>query len=151
MIQRIQSVYLLLVTALLASNIFLPIGAFLDKSGMLYPFTPLHVALPSAGLNYTPWGQLALLILGALISFATIFLYKNRKLQIRMCTFNTLILAGYYIVFLMFMFMTKNSIPATFQFSFGLCLPLIAMILNFLAIRAIRKDEDKVKAADRIR
>ena len=151
MIQRIQSVYLLLVTALLASNIFLPIGSFLDKNGLLYPFTPLHVALPSAGLSYTPWGQLTLLILGALVSFATIFLFKNRKLQIRMCIFSMLILAGYYIVFLMFMLMIKNSISATFQFSFGLCLPLIAMILNFLAIRAIRKDEDKVKAADRIR
>jgi len=151
MIQRIQSVYLLLVTALLTSNIFLPVGSFLDKNGMLYPFTPLHVALPSAGLNYTPWGQLALLILGALISVATIFLFKNRKLQVRMCVFNTLILAGYYIVFLLSMLLTKSNTQTTYQFSLGLCLPLIAMIINYLAIRAIRKDEDKVRAADRIR
>ncbi len=129
MIQRIQSVYLLLVTALLTTNIF----------------------LPGAGLNYTPWGQLAILILGALVSFATIFLFKNRKLQIRMCIFNMLIMTGYYIVFLLFVLMAKSNIQAPFQFSFGLCLPLIAMILNYLAIRAIRKDEDKVRAADRIR
>jgi hypothetical protein len=124
MIQRIQSVYLLLVTALLTSNIFLPVGSFLDKNGMLYPFTPLHVALPSAGLNYTPWGQLALLILGALISVATIFLFKNRKLQVRMCVFNTLILAGYYIVFLLSMLLTKSNTQTTYQFLFR---PLFAI------------------------
>jgi len=151
MIQRIQSVYLLLVTALLASNIFLPVGSFLDKSGVAYPFTPLNVNIPSAGLNYTPWGLLSLLVLAALVALATIFLYKNRKLQIRMCVFNTLIMAGYYIVFLLFMLLSKASSLASFQFAFGLCIPVIAIILNYLAIRAIRKDEDMVKAADRLR
>ena len=62
-----------------------------------------------------------------------------------------LIMTGYYIVFLLFVLMAKSNTEASFQFSFGLCLPLIAMILNYLAIRAIRKDEDKVRAADRIR
>lgn len=151
MIQRIQSVFFLLVTALLTANIFIPVGSFLDSNGALYPFSPLNVNLPSAGLNYTPWGQLSLLVLAALVSFATIFLFKNRKLQIRMGIFNMFIMAGYYIVFLLFILLTKGRTQASFQISFGLCLPLIAMILNFLAIRAIRKDEEKVKAADRIR
>jgi len=151
MIQRIQSIYLLLVTALLTSNIFLPIASFVDSKGIAFPLTPLHIAFPEAGLNYTPWGQLALLILGALIAFATIFLYKNRKLQIRMSVFNLLITAGFYSVVLVSVIFLKNSSKAELNPSFGLCLPLIAMILNYLAIRAIRKDDAMVKAADRIR
>jgi hypothetical protein len=151
MIQRIQSVYLLLVTALLTSNIFLPIASFVDSKGVAYPLTPLHVAFPEAGLNYTPLGQLALLILSALIAFATIFLYKNRKLQIRMSVFNLLIMAGFYSVVLVSVIFLKSSSKAVLSPSFGLCLPLIAMILNYLAIRAIRKDDAMVKAADRIR
>ena len=151
MIQRIQSIYLLLVTALLTSNIFLPIASFVDSKGMVYPLTPLHVSFPEAWLNYTPWGQLALLILGALIAFASIFLYKNRKLQIRMSVFNLLIMAGFYSVVLVSVIFLKNSSKAELNPSFGLCLPLIAMILNYLAIRAIRKDDEMVRAADRIR
>lgn len=151
MIQRIQTVYLLLVTALLTTTIFLPVGSFLDSNGLLYPFTPLNINLPSAGLNYTPWGQLALLVLGALIAFATIFLFKNRKLQMRMCVFNSLIIAGYYLVYLMFVLMSKGNTNADFQFSFGLCLPVISLVLTFLAFRAIRKDENMIKTAYRIR
>ncbi len=151
MIQRIQSVYLLLATALLVTTIFLPVGYFLDSNGLLYFFSPLHASIPSVGLSFTPWGQLALLILGALVSFATIFLFKNRKLQVRMCVFNILILIGYYVVFLVFMILIKEKTHTSFQFSFGLCLPFIAMILNYLAIRGVRKDEQKIRAADRIR
>lgn len=151
MIQRIQTVYLLLVTALLTTTIFLPVGSFLDSNGLLYPFSPLNINLPSAGLNYTPWEQLALLVLGALIAFATIFLFKNRKLQMRMCVFNSLIIAGYYLVYLMFVLMSKGNTNADFQFSFGLCLPVISLVLTFLAFRAIRKDENMIKTAYRIR
>ncbi|BEG98501.1 DUF4293 domain-containing protein [Bacteroides sedimenti] len=151
MIQRIQTVYLLLVAALLTITIFIPVGSFIDTNGLTYPFTPLNITLPSAGLNYTPWGQLAILILAAMIAFATIFLFKNRKLQMRMCVFNSLIIAGYYLVYLMFILMTKGSSNVSFQFSFGLCLPVISLILTYLAFRSIRKDDAMVKAADRIR
>lgn len=151
MIQRIQTLYLLLVTALLTITIFIPVGSFIDTNGQTYNFTPLNITLPSAGLNYTPWGQLAILILGAMIAFATIFLFKNRKLQMRMCVFNSLIIAGYYLVYLMFILMTKGTSNVSFQFSFGLCLPVISLILTYLAFRSIRKDDAMVKAADRIR
>ena len=39
----------------------------------------------------------------------------------------------------------------TFSPSWTVCLPLVAIILNWLAIRAIGKDEVLVKAHDRLR
>lgn len=151
MIQRIQSIYLFLVTALLATSIFLPLGTFLDAKGMVYSFSPSAVTIPGSTVNFTPWAQLSMLILGALISLATIFLFKNRKLQIRMCVFNSLLMALYYAILCVFVMLTKGNAQLTFNPAYSVCLPLIALILNSLAVRAIRKDEAKVRATDRIR
>lgn len=151
MIQRIQSVYLLLVTALLTATIFQPIGSFINSKGLLFGFSPLNVTIPEGSLNVTPWGQLAILILGAIIALATIFLFKNRKLQARLCILNLFVIAFYYIVLCMFIMLQKGNSELSFQPAFTICLPLMALILNLLAVRAIRGDEAKVRATDRIR
>lgn len=48
-------------------------------------------------------------MLSTIVAFATIFLYKNRMLQIRMSIFNSLLLVGYYIAFFAFYFALKND------------------------------------------
>ena len=81
-----------------------------------------------------------------------IFLFRNRMLQIRMTIFSSILLIGYYIAFCVFMFILKGDLDAmTFQLGWALCLPVVAIILNYLAFRAIYKDEVMVKAADRLR
>ena len=73
-------------------------------------------------------------------------------LQVRMTMFSSLLLIGYYIAFFVFMFMLKNDLDAmNFQLGWALCLPVICIILNYLAFRAIYRDELMVKAADRLR
>lgn len=151
MIQRIQSIYLLVVVVLLIVAMCLPVGNFVMSDGASWPFSNLNVQTDT-GADTSPWGMFAILLLSSLIAFATIFLYKNRMLQIRMSIFSTILLIGYYIVFVVFMFMLESKYEAeTFQVGFGLCLPLVAIVLNYLAIRAIGKDEILVKAADRLR
>ena len=150
MIQRIQSFYLLLVTAILITAMCLPVGSFTGVDGSLSKFTNLGVCMESA-CDSSPWGMFAILLLSAIISFATIFLFKNRMLQIRMTIFNTVLLIGYYFTFFAFMFILQKRLDANYHLSWGVCLPLIAIILNYLIIRAIGKDEVLVKAADRLR
>ena len=145
MIQRIQTIYLLLVTALLITSMCLPVGSFIGADAAMYTFKPLGVE--QNGMFYSTWGVFGILLLSAIIAFATIFLFKNRMLQIRMSIFNSILLIGYYLTFLAFMFVLN----AAFQISWALCLPLISIILNYLAIRAIGRDEVMVKAADRLR
>ena len=132
MIQRIQTIYLLLVTALLITSMCLPVGSFIGADAAMYVFKPLGVEMN--GTLYSTWGVFGILLLSAIIAFATIFLFKNR-----------------YLTFLAFMFVLKKDLSATFQISWALCLPLISIILNWLAVRAIGRDEVMVKAADRLR
>lgn len=149
MIQRIQSVYLLLVTALLITSMCLPVGSFMGADAAMYTFKPLGVEVDAT--FYSTWGVFGILLLSSIVAFATIFLFKNRMLQIRMSIFNSILLIGYYMAFLAFMFVLKRDLNASFQISWALCFPLICIILNYLAIRAIGRDEVMVKAADRLR
>ena len=82
----------------------------------------------------------------------TIFLFRNRMLQVRMTVFNSILLIGYYAAFFVFMFMLKDDLEAmSFQLGWALCLPAISIVLNYLSFRAIYRDEVMVKAADSFR
>lgn len=106
MIQRIQSFYLLIVTGLLITAMCLPMGYFIDTTGE-HPFKALGIDVN--GIFQSTWGIFGILMLSALVAFATIFLYKNRMLQIRMSIFNSLLLVGYYIAFIAFYFALKSN------------------------------------------
>ncbi len=152
MIQRIQSVYLLVVTILLVVAMCQPVGQFVAADGVTaYQFTPLGITL-AAGASQSTWGLFCILLLSAVIALATIFLFRNRMLQIRMTVFNGILLVGYYIAVVAFIFILKGKIEASsFQLGWALCLPAICIILDYLAFRGIYKDEVMVKAADRLR
>lgn len=149
MIQRIQSVYLLAVTILLVVCLCLPVGTFIGADYSISEFTNLSIISASGEADHSPWAMFAILCVAALLSFGTIFLFKNRMLQIRLTIFSTILLIGYYATFMTFIFMLKED--RSFSLSWTVCLPFIAIILNWLAIRAIGKDEILVKAYDRLR
>lgn len=156
MIQRIQTVYLLLVVVLLIVAMCLPLGYFVaDTPPMQYAFMPAGVDL---GDTYqSSWGLLAILLLSTIVSLASIFLYKNRMLQIRMTVFNSMLLVGFYLAFVAFYMILKSDLnellhlSASLRVHWALSFPLVAIVLNYLAIRAIGHDEVLVKAADRLR
>ena len=112
MIQRIQSVYLLLVTILLVVAICLPVGQFIGSDGIAtHVFKPLGVTLADGSFQST-WGLFGILLLSAIIALCTIFLFRNRMLQVRMTIFGSLLLIGYYIAFFVFMFILKGDLNA---------------------------------------
>ncbi len=150
MIQRIQSVYLLLVAILLVVALCIPVGSYLCPNGFEAGFTNLGVRMEDGRL-LSSWGMFALLLFSAIVALGTIFLFRNRVLQIRMTIFNSLLLLGYYLAFVAFLFVFRSRLDASFHLSWGLCLPFVSLVLNYLAIRAIGKDEVLVRAADRLR
>jgi len=134
MIQRIQSVYLFLVFCLLAVLVFFPIAV-----------SPIYAG--DLGFYSGYFGACAVFAL------VTIFIYKNRKRQISMCygmiTAQVLIYVFFFIIFYW-----KYHFPLSEFYqhaSFTFVFPFIAIILLFLAIRAIRKDEKLVRSLDRLR
>ena len=70
-------------------------------------------------------------------------------LQIRLTIFSSVMLIGYYMALIAYIFMLAEE--TTFSASWSLCLPLVGIILNWLAIRGIGADEALVKAYDRLR
>lgn len=152
MIQRIQSVYLFVVTILLVVAMCMPVGQFIGADGVTtHVFKPLGISLADGSFQST-WGLFSILLLSAVIALCSIFLFRNRMLQVRMTIFNSVLLIGYYIAFAVFMYVLKGDLAAqTFQLGWALCLPVVSIILNYLAFRAIYRDELMVKAADRLR
>lgn len=152
MIQRIQSVYLLLAAVLLVVALFMPVGQFIASDGVTaHVFKPLGVTLADGTFQST-WGLFGILLLSAIIAVCTIFLFRNRMLQVRMTIFSSLLLIGYYVAFFVFMYVLKGELEAsTFRLGWALCLPAVCIILNYLSFRAIYRDELMVKAADRLR
>jgi ABC-type branched-subunit amino acid transport system permease subunit len=150
MIQRIQSVYLLVVTILLVVCLCTPVGSYIAADYSVSEFTNLSITSPDGVKDYAPWALFAILSVAALLAVVTIFLFKNRMLQIRLTIFSTILLVGYYATLITFIFMLKGE-NNTYSASWTVCLPAVAIILNWLAIRAIGKDEVLVKAYDRLR
>ena len=71
MIQRIQSVYLLIVTGLLIAAMCLPVGQFIASDGVTaFVFKPLGVTLASDAFQST-WGLFGILFLSTVVAFCT--------------------------------------------------------------------------------
>jgi hypothetical protein len=151
MIQRIQTVYWLVITALLVVTMLSPLGFFTEAGGAFDSvLKPLGISLADGGYEST-WGLFAILLLNAVVAFATIFLYKNRMLQVRMSVFSALLQIGFYVAAGVFIYMLKDDLQASFRPGWVLALPLICIILNYLAFRATYADEVMVRASERLR
>ena len=150
MIQRIQTVYLLVVAVLMIVTVALPVGVFFDGSGM-WEMTNFHYTMPDGTWDYRPCVMGILLVAAAVIAAATIFLCRKRRLQIRLTTLSTLLLAVYYLAAVYFIIFAEGQDDSGFTPSWAFCLPLVSIILNWMAIRGIQKDDMLVKSYDRIR
>lgn len=149
MIQRIQSVYLFLVAALMTATIFCPLMTFSTAKAPVVA-SPFGMDVWS-GL-YPTWGVLTFAALAALVPFVNIFLYKKRKLQMRLCNLTTLLLLLFYITFGVYAYFFMANVDAKIlNPEFGLVLPFIAFVFNMLAYTKIKKDDKLVRSLDRIR
>jgi protein-S-isoprenylcysteine O-methyltransferase Ste14 len=75
--------------------------------------------------------------------------YKKRIRQIRVIVFTILIMLGLFGMF--FFFASFSFSDAQISYKISLVFPLLAIILDYLAIRAIGKDEALIRSIDRIR
>lgn len=152
MIQRIQTVYLLLSLILIGLMAWLPLGEIIADKG-IFVFNIKGVIQPETGsIIVNGWPLLALLIIIELIQLFIIFGYKNRIRQMRFSTFSILLMVGLFGVGYVFVYSSLKTIgDGTYLFKMAMVFPIVAIILNYLAIRAIGKDEALVRSIDRIR
>lgn len=152
MIQRIQSLFLLIVVLLMGALCFVPFASFLHEGEI---FRQTVWGISSTGENAEmvvktiPMG--ILVVLATLLPLVTIFLYKKRELQMRLCVVELVLLLGVVIYMAMYLFRSGSDISDKIAFSIVDLFPLIAMILTWMAFRRIMKDEILIKSLNRIR
>ena len=93
--------------------------------------------------------------LATILPLITIFLFKNRMLQIRLCAVELILLIGAQI-FMAIYYYLSNRMFSNLEFHtqglhIAIIFPLVALILDYLALRAIFRDEALVRSLDRIR
>lgn len=151
MIQRIQSIYLFLVGVLCIVALCLPVGHFSLHGVRLVDFYNLRLVMVEGAYSYMCWPMAVVLLLVAVSAFLAIFLFKKRMLQVRLTVFSGILLVCYYILMVGYTFYIKGELEAQFSISTWLCLPLVSLVLDYLAFRAIMKDELLIRSLDRLR
>lgn len=152
MIQRIQTVYLALALILLGFMAWLPLGQIASATN-IYVFNIKGVFDSQSGDTIVNgWPLMALLGIIELLQIIIIFSYKKRVRQMRMATYNILLMLGMVAVGWFFIHTSLKEIgEGTLGFEMAMIFPMVAAILEYLAIRAIGKDEALVRSVDRIR
>ena len=156
MIQRIQSLYLFLVTVFLSLMVFLPLARLGLRDGQSIVFFSYGinkmVTPENSELMRRTLPVIFLVFLTAVISFVNIFQFRRRVVQMRVCLVNILLLAVLLLLVLYYYHAVKSAQPVTDHF-FKLpgMFPAIGIILTFLAYRNIHEDELLVQSYDRLR
>ena len=103
-------------------------------------------------LVFNTWGLTVVALLLPALTCLTLFLYRFRVAQIRLSILNIVLMLGYYVVLgLVYYFMKAQVVDFTWSFNWPVVLPLINMILTYLALINIVKDDALVKSMDRLR
>lgn len=152
MIQRIQTIYLLIVTLLTGIVLFLPTADFYSLQNGIFELNYKGLIEEKGELIFSTWNLTLLVAVILLLSFISIFFYKKRILQIRLIVFNIVLMLGYYALLAYWIFKIKASLENTeVSLSLITSFPLVNIILSYLAIRAIGKDEALIRSLDRLR
>ena len=157
MLQRIQTLYIMVVTLLMVVTLIFPL-VFIGVDGHQVTLSAFSIADADGVLSHVSAWLGGVLLLATVLPFVTIFLYKNRPLQIRLCGVECVLLLGSVVLVGAFTYSVCNNIFADFDitwsnlaFRFPIIMPLVSLVLTPLAMRAILRDELLVRSLDRIR
>lgn len=141
MIQRIQSIWLLIVALTAFATYTLKL-----YSGRLADGTVREFLLADNFL------LVILIIALGVLAILCIFLYKNRKLQFRLSVLGVIFsIAFLFIEYLKVEEFKETNKTLSGSYQIGALLPIIMIIFFILAARGIYKDEKLVKSLDRLR
>ncbi len=150
MIQRKQTIFLLLALATLIVCLCLPIGKLTNSATLGAEVAVYNIGLyTSTGISAHPILFVDIVVV-ATLTFIDVFLYKKRKLQMKICVVNIILCLVWY-AYYAFMALSMFKGIGTFSMSFAICLPLVAIILLALARSGIKADEELIKSMSRIR
>ena len=147
-IQRIQSVYLLIAVILMVIFAFFPALSF-----QLGDKTVLYGALESgrAGLMHINPLLLTLIILISVLALIDIFQFKNLQRQMTVCFVDIIIGLAMLIAICIQAFYVGNRDGWTVTWQWYLLLPIFSIVFLMLAHKSMSNDKKKLRDADRLR
>jgi len=155
MIQRIQSIYLLLAGLVIFALFLFPLahGVYINTIPSTIKVTGVYQdsgGHPAHMQTFT--ALIAATGIVGIIPFILIFLYKNRKQQAMLCYVYILVIIGFtYWVVQTIKSVTGDITLTASNFGIGALLSSVAIVFVLLAAKAIQRDEKLIKSADRLR
>ncbi len=134
-LQRIQTVYLLLAATLMALLLFLPSGSSIINNAF-----NLHIGIVNA----------ILAILAFILCVIATFSYRNLRRQATICAVTLLIQLSLLALICKDAYLTYSSNDGATPSPWTLCLPA-AIVLVWLGRRGVIADKKLIESADRIR
>jgi len=148
MIQRVQTIYLIGSIVLFVLMLCFPLGYFtLGTNISSFDFRGVQI-----GPDFHHALAISVILFIAVIcEILAVFLYRNRSLQMRLVTFNSLLQIAFYLALVSYIFLYKGEFKVSYCINWTVFLPLVTIILNILAYKAIRKDESLVRSLNHLR
>lgn len=151
MIQRIQTIYLFFAALFILLYYMFPIAVF-TTDAYVFEFFNCHISHPENLQPPVTMVPLAILpLFSLLLSLISIFLFKRRKLQMRLGKINMLMVFTTLVVSVFYFFKINDLLAGTVNYGFSTLFPMLAFAMIFMANKSIRKDENLIRSADRIR
>lgn len=139
-IQRIQTVYLLLAAIVTAVFAFVPVINVLNPDGV--------VEISFNSLHFGAW-TMVLEMLIVILAIIAIFKYRDLKTQIRLTNVLMLLIVTLIIVIAIMMWVLHDKL--IMQFTPYIVMPFVALILVWLAKKGIKHDKKLLADSERIR
>jgi len=154
MIQRKQTIFLFIAFILAVACLALPIATLepqkMGGEQLLYNLCVLTDKGKFDFSQIVAFPLFIMMVIVAAISLITIFLFRNRKLQMRLCSVSMILIVLWYAYFAACKFaLTPETL--IFHPAIACVFPICTMIFIILARNGVRADERLVRAADRIR
>lgn len=147
-IQRIQSVYLLIAVILMAVFAFFPALSF-ELGGRNFVYGALEAG--KVGVTHVDPLMLMLIILIVFLAIVDIFLFKNLQRQMTVCFVDIIIGLSMLVAIAVQAFVIGNMDGVSVTWQWYLILPVLSIIFLMLAHKAMSKDKKMLRDADRLR
>lgn len=159
MIQRIQSLFLLVIALSGIVFLFTPILEIINNESFytMDAFNVFEMDNNAKNPLKSNIGLAVMSIIITLLSSIIIFLYKNRPLQIKLSKLLILLLALELAALFFYNDAAKSflSEPTNeniiISYKIGVVIPIISIVFAYMTIRFIKKDDELVRSADRLR
>lgn len=156
MLQRIQTIYLLAVSVIALTVYFIDYSVVFAEKSPQQVVTLSVVSFNKGSVEVAqPGSYPALIVLNSMLLLFSVYAllkFSNRIHQIMLCRISVLVslllLGGMFL----YTDVVKQRIEgAHISYMYGIIGPIVQAVLLIMAIGAIRKDENLVRSADRLR